>query len=1261
MRRSAFAFTFLFALGVVISARLVGGVTSGFSGATAAVQGDVPSLMRTTFTVRDFHPKVDRTGPINWIARNPNDVNEVFASSMWGGLWRSADRGFHWQLVSTLPSRSVSAVAFMFDGTPGGAVLVTTQEDFSTPSGAGVWRSDDHGRGWKQVGRVSDGRGCPSIPRAYSIAVRDTRAWVATNCGVLASTDGRTFDMLPAGVFARGSLTGDFPQYFYSVEVTPSGAVLLGGEGGIVYQFTRATGPAGMSLSMTGDSGEMHRAFGVSPSRLHPEFVLALSGSQGTHTILISRDSGRTWSAVRSRSGSIGGGAGGSPFIRMVPSVNDPNDLFVYHGDSYGLAVAGPFRNGDLSPLADNPRYPWRSITVGHPDPHDIDFSEMFRAPVPLPTRLWFDAEGRRRPTERTFRQQALLMATDGGLEICRFATTETLPVCREAAVLGPDTGLTSFQVMRVNGQIIGSGESARRRVYVQTWHTDRYVTADEAETWTRIPGEGSWLDMERRIARAEDAQVVINNNATPNMLADDQLQHCGNMINTTGVVDSSPPLLLRRGAFLQVDSIPGATTLMASSGVSFTPSTPPSCDATTAPAIPVTWRSAAALQVCDPATRLCAPVGIQDPLILGGVADAGRRAVLYQPFSGGLQVIRGAVDRTGLTGVTASPASMKWRDSSGVDHWVLQGIAWMPGTGFGKRTVVAVDPVDPAHLLIPDVVNDRVMQSFNSGGWWSPVDALSTAVTQDATGRTTSIFKIDRGDSGKQTMISAISFYPEFPNLVVAGTVSNGLFFSDDRGATWRRIPGTTHITNVVDLYWRSASSVIAGSWGRGVFEIQMRHVLPPSGLRLICGDCRFLSVVASREPPVLLSIRPQQATPNPPAGQVPAFDEAILIVGGSINGVEVSQGRLQRLSATIGSSTYHFGGPNTTGGPAVEERSGFHGFAGLPAADPLRDRKQIIRGVALTNGSVTHVIYGPTEVPQPAPSPLPQMQTPPPPAPQSPPPFLRIVGRGVVLGAMAIATPFELQGYFFEPDSLVAITVDGRPAGQGQTRTDGRGQFTIALAAPAAIGPHVIAARQQVGNRAVRAGTGFAVNNTDGVERPAQATVAPTDVDRTRPTSPATGALPAPGKPEPPPALVSLPKLMLAGELEAAATASAGALRHVVLPAERGPAESSLDWTGVTPDDQLTIRVDPGVMGTVSLYASFRRGPDSASVQILVNGRKVGEAVELAAPTATVGKFLIGPVALVPGPMTVTLIVTPSRAGAPQRVSLLALSLEK
>jgi hypothetical protein len=1177
--------------------------------------------MTVNFTVRDFQPALDRTGPMNWIARNPMNPSEVFASSTIGGLWRSTDAGNNWTPVRTLQPWSVSAVAFLFDDTPGGAVLVTTREDFRTTSNAGVWRSDDHGESWTQVGQVP--AGCSDWPRAHGIAVHGRSAWVATSCGVLQSTDGRIFRKIDAVVYPRGVLN----EHFYSVEVNNSGDVLLGGEAGLFYRFRPASAPTGSG--MFGNNAEYRRAFAVTPSRRYQNFVLAVSGPRPippfvSSPLQISQDVGQTWTRVPS-SRRAPAGAGGSPFVRIFPRTAGSPDLFVYYGDSYGLHRAGPFDGGDLSRLATDRDIVWTSVTLGHPDPHDIDFKSLPGEPLDF---------------------RALLLATDGGLEICSFARTDGPPTCNESGVIGTGRGLSSIQVMSLRGQIVGSGESAMRRLYFDSWHTDKYASLNDGLTWSRIPGEAAWLDMERRVADAADAQIVYNYNATPNTLSDDGMTRGVNFRDADSAI--TPPVMLQKGIFVETAATATATDLFAAANV------------TRAAVTRAAWIRVASLQSCSPLP--CAPLSTSDPAVFAGYLGPGKtNPVVYQPHDGGLVVVTGLpVGYSGgirlVTAGVAALAQMKWqRPSDTLD--VLQGIAWTPFTGFGKVVVIAADPLFPSHLVIPDIRNNKVMRSLDGGSTWNPIADLSDAVTRDASGTVSFAFSFDRGGFGNQSIVSSISFFPDDPRLVILGTVENGLFFSKDRAATWQRIPNSEHITNVVGLYWRSANSVIVGSWGRGLFEIHMRYRLSRSSLGLLCGDCRFLPVaprLASIESPRIVPVSLRFS--SEPKQQ--DFDEAVFVVDGRINGAEVNQGRLQKLWVTIGSSEYRLSDANLNSAFVTEERSGFVGFKNIPEAEQLRSQKQVIKGIGFTNGRITHLIYGSTETPIPVPTPLGTVVLPKETNPQLKNPYLRIFGPDVMLGTIGMEKSFDLQGFRFRPDSPVELRVDGQATG-GQLRTDANGRFATRLVAPSAIGPHEIVARLG----AVQAAIGFSVNNTDGKRETSVAKKESPDEKKQSPAEKKEILRPdrKDDKVVAAPALVTLPRLLTADELMLAATASGGEIHLVSLSSAKGPEAKSLEWSGMSSADELTLRFDLPAQISVSLYASFLRGPQAGLVRVRVNGQEIGEQLELTSKSETTAKLRLGQVELRPGTNTVTFAVTSSEKGSPKRISLLALSLEK
>jgi hypothetical protein len=998
---------------------------------------DAPLLRADiSFAVRDYQPLVHHTGPINWIARNPRDGSEVFASSITAGLWKSTDGGSTWSPVRTLPPWSVSAVAYLFDGTPGGAILVTTKEDFRRESGAGVWRSNDHGESWRQVAQVPASPDCPDLPRAHGIAVNGRAIYVATSCGILQSLDGRRFGEVPSRAFQE-AISVPAGKYFYSVEVTQSGHVLFGGQAGFFFQFRPASAPAGSVVSGTG--GELRRAFAVTPSRRSPDFALALSGVSPSQTMLISKDDGRTWVPVSSAPPGVRG-AGGSPFVRILPSATSPTDMFVYCSDNLNIWRAGPFLDGDLSELATNSSYAWTQVPLSHGDPHDIDFY------VPPGTPPGSDS-------------LKLLLASDGGLGTCGLSTA--VPTCSDDRMLGSETGLSPIQVMKVNGQIIGVGEPAVRRLYFNTWHDDKWILRFEGRPWQRVAGEGATLDMERRVATLADVQIVADYFNTQHNLYGDFMTGESIIVDTTGV--TSPPVMVERGIFLEIGATDLTTTLYATPNLTARGISRPA------------WTRIANLQTCAPPG--CVPLATSDyaPLFAGYLLPGKTDAVVYQPYSRGLAMVLGFLDRAGdvrrLRSVVPIYPDMRWR----VSHDVLQGINYTPIAGVEKTAVIGADPLNPIHLLIPDITNNKVMQSLNGGETWTPIDDLSDAVTRDANSVTTFSFDIGRV-YGPQSLVSSISFFPEHPNLVILGTVENGLFFSQDGALTWQRIPNSQHITNVASFYWRSANSVIVGSWGRGLFEITMRYRLPRPVLDSICSGCIFVPAG-----PGFASFNTAQIVPTfadlSPAQQ--RFDEAVLVLNGSINGVEVSDGRLRKVSVTVGSSEYEFGGRNSTLGFVTEEHTGFLGYKGLPVADETRNRGQVVKGLAFTNGRVSHVIYGSEQTPMPVPPTPGPVTLPKSTDPHLKDPYLRIFGPNMMLGTTVGEQPFNLQGFLFKPNSMVELRVDGQV--RSQLRADANGRFATRLVAPTYLGPHEIVARQSVGNRTIRAAIGFGVKNSD------------------------------------------------------------------------------------------------------------------------------------------------------------------------------------
>jgi hypothetical protein len=129
---------------------------------------------------------------------------------------------------------------------------------------------------------------------------------------------------------------------------------------------------------------------------------------------------------------------------------------------------------------------------------------------------------------------------------------------------------------------------------------------------------------------------------------------------------------------------------------------------------------------------------------------------------------------------------------------------------------VFAVDPDGANHLIAPDVINQKMMQTFDDGDNWTEIPLLTSQVTDN--GRL--LFRAPW--SGIRSQVTAIEFFPDDPNMVAIGTRENGIFISSDRGASWSKVPGSESVPYITSFDWRTADDIIISSYGRGLWRAQ-------------------------------------------------------------------------------------------------------------------------------------------------------------------------------------------------------------------------------------------------------------------------------------------------------------------------------------------------------------------------------------------------------------------------------------------------------
>ena len=195
--------------------------------------------------------------------------------------------------------------------------------------------------------------------------------------------------------------------------------------------------------------------------------------------------------------------------------------------------------------------------------------------------------------------------------------------------------------------------------------------------------------------------------------------------------------------------------------------------------------------------------------------------------------------------------------DGSSFDRiWTYTGTAptntWQqitpPGGGFFG--VFTADPSNPNRLFASQIrlgQPPRMIMSSDGGTTWDLLPALDQLMTGNGTFRfTTARGALNFTGFGPYVQPSLVAFHPNNPNVMVAGGMDSGLFFSNDGGICWTLIsdPNTPHISgtphiprpkyvhfsdqapvgglNVIDLYF--------GAQGRGVWKAQVSYPNPPT-----------------------------------------------------------------------------------------------------------------------------------------------------------------------------------------------------------------------------------------------------------------------------------------------------------------------------------------------------------------------------------------------------------------------------------------------
>lgn len=359
----------------------------------------------------------------------------------------------------------------------------------------------------------------------------------------------------------------------------------------------------------------------------------------------------------------------------------------------------------------------------------------------------------------------------------------------------GNGGGYNALQITEVTGQLnrLRSGSD----LYFATQDNDIWASSDAGRTWAgRICCEGFFLRIPREYHPPETTRLTgVTCGACGNFISRPMLRNVTGFPNPPN--DAGNPVLLKVANYIQRTSLPGVDASLFSltddTGASWTPRF----------GFPETAKSFPA--VAGPRDDRVVYMAVKRP----GVTPTGEEILEIKKITGvmgtGTPVVS---DVTGFGSLGTFPTMFAWYKPYGVSEH------------------------DPNHLIVPDIVDEKMKITTDGGSVWNAADALTSLITHSGEFRF-------RWNSFVQ--VSNIAFDPSCRRHVLIGTREAGIFRSVDAGRTWRRIANSERVPRVSSFYFTDQNSAIISTYGRGLWKLNYRCEPPPFLLPWTRGVYRY------------------------------------------------------------------------------------------------------------------------------------------------------------------------------------------------------------------------------------------------------------------------------------------------------------------------------------------------------------------------------------------------------------------------------------
>ncbi|MEO8036514.1 MAG: hypothetical protein ABI837_18905, partial [Acidobacteriota bacterium] len=270
----------------------------------------------------------------------------------------------------------------------------------------------------------------------------------------------------------------------------------------------------------------------------------------------------------------------------------------------------------------------------------------------------------------------------------------------------------------------------------------------------------------------------------------------------------------------------------------------------------------------------------------LGRAGDLLHMSIVYQAYKSNL-VVQGLSETSRLIRIHKTVLSPQ---NGTVIFAAMNGFGGLGinPTEFAYYQVLGIDPGNAFHIIAPDVVNQRMMETRDGGENWTEVPGLTNLVTDS--GRF--LFRTDLIGFGWGTIfpiVTAVSFSPQDPRLVLVGTSEGGIFASNDNGAHWGKISGSERATYITSFFWKNANEVHVSTYGRGLWKLRNIRIAVPPAFDELCPTCGVVS--------------------NDAGPGRPPFAGGVLVFEGIVLGAKTNNGQLSEVFVTPGSSVIFLG----------------------------------------------------------------------------------------------------------------------------------------------------------------------------------------------------------------------------------------------------------------------------------------------------------------------------------------------------------------